>query len=183
MKYKIRYDLSKTLLNGTIVYRIEYVRDVLNRHITIKAGDLGGWIQSEHNLSQMDDSLIYDNAQVCGEALVCGEARVCDNAQVYGKALVCENAQVYGEARVYGEAEVYGEARVTKKIAHLNYDRYSITITDNHVGIGCEQHLIIDMLDKKFITALGKKHSYTKDEIIFVYRFVKNYVTLMRDVK
>jgi hypothetical protein len=153
MKYKIRQDLPKTLSNGTIVYRIEYVRDVVNCHITIKAGDLGGFVQNESNFEQNDESLIC------------------------GKALVCENAQVYGEA------EVYGEARVTKKIAHLNYDRYSITITDNHVGIGCEQHLITDMLDKKFITALGKKHSYTKDEIIFVYRFVKNYVTLMRGVK
>jgi hypothetical protein len=72
---------------------------------------------------------------------------------------------------------------VTKKGAHLNYEKHSITITDNHVSIGCEQHLITDMLDKKFITALGLKHSYTKAEIVFVYRFVKNYVTLMRGSK
>ena len=43
--------------------------------IGVAAGDLGGWIESEKNLSQ-----------VSGDAWVYGNARVYGNAQVYGNA-------------------------------------------------------------------------------------------------
>ena len=52
----------------------------------VSAGELGGWIEKEENLS-------HD----C-------------NAWVYGEARVFGKAQVYGEARVFGKAWVFGEA-------------------------------------------------------------------------
>ena len=73
---------------------------------TVKAGDLGGWIEQEDNLSHDGD------AWVCGDAQVYGNARVCGNAQVYGDAWVCGDAQVYGDAQVCGNALVYGDAQV-----------------------------------------------------------------------
>ena len=91
---------------------------------TVKAGDLGGWIEREDNLSHdgnawvCDDARVYGNAWVCDDAQVYGNARVygnawvCDDAQVYGDAQVCGNARVYGNAWVYGDTWVYGNARV-----------------------------------------------------------------------
>ena len=66
----------------------------------IVAGDVGGWVEDEKNLSHYGDAWVYGNAQVYGNAWVY------DNAQVYG------NAWVYGGARVCGDARVYGGARV-----------------------------------------------------------------------
>ena len=51
----------------------------------VSAGEVGGWIEKEENLSHDGD------AWVCGEAQVYGEARVCGEAQVYGKARVCKS--------------------------------------------------------------------------------------------
>ena len=102
----------------------------------VKAGDLGGWIEKEENLSQGGSAWVYgsavvgasavvdDSAVVYGEAVVCGSAVVCDSARVYdsarvcdeavvcGSARVCDSAVVYDEARVYGSAWVYGSAVV-----------------------------------------------------------------------
>ena len=67
---------------GRTLYRIRALRDFGAVH----AGDVGGYIECERNLSQ------DGNACVCDNARVCGDARVCDNAWVYGNARVCDNA-------------------------------------------------------------------------------------------
>ena len=84
----------------------------------VKVGDLGGYVESEKNLSQSGDAWVYGdarvygNAEVCGDAWVYGDARVYGNAEVYGDARVYGNAEVYGNAWVYGDAEVCGNAWV-----------------------------------------------------------------------
>ncbi len=96
---------------GRTLHRIRAVRDIAA--LGIVAGMLGGWIESEGNLSQVyGDAWVYGNAQVSGDAWVYGNAQVSGNAWVYGNAQVSGNAQVYGDARVSGNAWVYGDAWV-----------------------------------------------------------------------
>ena len=84
----------------------------------VKAGDLGGWIEKEENLSQDGDAWVYDDARVYGDARVHGDVLVYDNAWVYGNAWVrgnawvCDNARVCGNAWVFDNAWVYGNAWV-----------------------------------------------------------------------
>ena len=90
----------------------------------VKAGDLGGYVEKEENLSQYgnawvsENAMVFGNAFVCrdaivsGYAIVCGNAWVSENAHVYGNARVYENAHVYGNTSVLGDACVYGNARV-----------------------------------------------------------------------
>ena len=99
-----KYRLTGNHINigSRILYQIEALKDFGN----VKAGDLGGYIESEKNLSQ------YDNAWVYGDAQVLGNAQVFDNARVYGNACVFDKAEVYGNALVYDNAQVLGNARV-----------------------------------------------------------------------
>jgi hypothetical protein len=124
MKYELTEE--KKTIDKTTFYRIRALKDFSN----VKVGDLGGWIESERNLSQNGDAWVYDNAQVHGNAWVCDDARVSGDAQVYGDALVfgdawvsgnslvfgdawvCDNSQVSGNARVCGNAQVYDNAQV-----------------------------------------------------------------------
>ena len=84
----------------------------------VKAGDLGGYIEKEENLSQdgiawvFDNACVYDNARVLCNAYVCGNAYVYDNAQIYDDARIYDNVCVYGNAYVYGDAKVFGNACV-----------------------------------------------------------------------
>jgi carbonic anhydrase/acetyltransferase-like protein (isoleucine patch superfamily) len=125
-----KYELTDEtkIIFGITLHRIKALRDIND---DVKAGSIGGWVQSEDNLSQNDNAWVYgnarvyenaqvsDNAQVYGDAWVCGDAWVSDNAQVYGDAWVCgdawvyDNAQVYGDARVSDNAWVYGDAWVS----------------------------------------------------------------------
>ena len=101
----------KKLLSGTVVHRIKALRDFGH----VKKGDLGGWIESEDNLSHDGNCWVFDEAEACGNARVCEEAKVYDKARVFGNALVYGKAEVYDEARVYCNAEVSGEACVYDK--------------------------------------------------------------------
>jgi len=80
---------------------VEY-RDATLRQIRrLSDGAIGGWIESEQNLSHEGDCWVFGNARVYGNARVDGNARVFGNARVYG------NAKVFGNARVYGNAKVF----------------------------------------------------------------------------
>ena len=101
-------------ISGVKLFRIKALIEFGN----VKAGDLGGYIEKEENLSHMGDAWIYGdaqisgNAQVFGNAWVSGNARVSGDTQVFGDAWVFGDAQVSGNARVFGDAQVFGNARV-----------------------------------------------------------------------
>ena len=79
----------------------------------VKKGDIGGWIETEKNLSMYGNAWVSDDARVFGNARVSGDALVFGNALVSGDALVFGNALVSGDARVFGNARVSGDARVS----------------------------------------------------------------------
>lgn len=95
-------------IGGKKLYRIEALKDFGG----VKAGDLGGYIESENNLSHDSYAWVYDNAIVSDNARVDGNAWVHDNAWVRGNAWVGGNARVDGDTYVGGNARVYGYARV-----------------------------------------------------------------------
>ena len=107
LKYEFTGETT-TLFNGTVLHRIRALKDFSE----ICKGDLGGWIESEKNLSQNGNAWVYDNARVYGNAEVSGNAWVSGDAGVYGNAKVYDNARVYGNAEVYGNAWVSGDAGV-----------------------------------------------------------------------
>jgi len=148
---KKKYVLTdeKKSWNNSTLYRIQALKNIPSKKI--KAGDLGGWIESYDNLDQkgdcwvggeafvysdakvFDNAWVYDNAWICGNAHVYGDAQVYGKAWVYGDAKLYDNAQVYGEAWVYdnawiyGNAKVYGNARICG-IAQVDYEVNKRTI-------------------------------------------------------
>ena len=114
---KYRLTDETTELCGITLYRIVCVNGFAN----VKAGDKGGYIESENNLSQYGNCWIYGNAKVYGNARVYANARIYGNAWVYGNARVYGNAQIYCNAWVYGNAQIYGDAIVSGS-ANVNGD-------------------------------------------------------------
>ena len=86
---------TKILFNGTILHRIKALVEIKLGCFIAKAGDLGGWIEKEENLSQNGNAWVYGNAMVGGDA------------EVYGNAVVGGDAEVYGNAVVGGDSYVY----------------------------------------------------------------------------
>ena len=117
-KYELT-DEIKTVVGHTL-HRIRACVDVGNN---VKAGDFGGWIESEINLS-------HD-----------GDAWVCDNAWVHGNAVVCDNAVVYDNVVVRGGAW-------DKSPLYIQGSKWSVCMTNlTHIQIGCQNHSISDWID------------------------------------
>ena len=107
-----KYELVKDdyiEIKGKKLFRIVALKSFL----TVEAGDLGGYIESEQNLYQSGNAWVYDNARVYDNALIYGNARVYDNALIYGNAWVSGDALVYDNARVSGDARVCDNALVS----------------------------------------------------------------------
>ena len=99
-----KYDFySSTLHNGVTLNSIRPLKDIPRANV--KKGDIGGWIESESNLDQYDDSWIFGDAMVYGKAKVINNSYVFGTARVYGNALI-NNSAVSGSAVVSGNAVI-----------------------------------------------------------------------------
>ena len=67
-------------ISGVKLFRIKALIEFGN----VKAGDLGGYIEKEENLSHMGNAWVSGNAQVSGNARVFGDAQVSGDARVSG---------------------------------------------------------------------------------------------------
>ena len=107
---------------GITLYRIRALKDFSD----IQAGDLGGYIQSEENLSHeyncwvYDEAKVYCDARVRHNAKVLGNAQIYISAQVYGQAHVSDNAEVYGNAQIFGDANIYDNAQISGRAEIFN---------------------------------------------------------------
>ena len=163
-KYKILKDQYIEVC-GKKLYRVQALKDFDG----VKAGDTGGYIESESNLSQSGNAWVSGNALVYGDAWVSGDARVSDNAWVSGNALVYGDARVCDNARVCGNAQVCGNAWVHGTRHYLNLgpigSRYGYTTIyrDKNkkavVVCGCFHGDLDD-----FERAVRKTHAGTKHE-------------------
>ena len=106
-KYEILKDHAITM-NGSTIYRIKALKDFGD----VKAGDMGGFVEKEDNLSHEGPCWIYGDAMVYHNAKVKDNAIVRDYAHVYNDAQVLQNAIVEGHARVFDESYVFGNARI-----------------------------------------------------------------------
>ena len=104
-------------ISGVKLFRIKALIEFGN----VKAGDLGGYIEKEENLSHMGDAWVSDDARISG------------NAQVFGNAQVSGDAQVFGDARVSGDKD-YAYAH---GFGSCNRTTTFFRLKDGDVGVRC----------------------------------------------
>ena len=87
----------------------------------MRQGDLGGFVQSENNLSQEGNCWIFQSAIAAEDAVVAGDAKICDLAVIRGSALVSGNAVIRNRSLVEDRAIVMAgvveeDARITENL-------------------------------------------------------------------
>ena len=107
------------------LHRIRALQDVREN---VHAGDLGGFVQSEENLSQEGSCWIFDNAIAAEESCVSGNADLRDFSCARGSAVICGESQIHQNATVKdcaivtagcigGNAHIAGNAEVRANCA------------------------------------------------------------------
>lgn len=94
---KYRLTEETITINNVTLHRIEYLRAIGDY---VEAGDYGGYVESEKNLSHEGECLILHEAKVYGDAVVKDDAQVYDDAEVYGYAIVSGDEIVCGDEKV-----------------------------------------------------------------------------------
>ena len=135
---------------------------------SVDAGDLGGYIYTEDNLSQKGD------AWVSGDAKVWGNAKVSGNAEVWGNAEVSGDAKVWGNAKVSGNAEVSGDAKVSDfedVIVFKNHwssgRHFTYTKSNKMWRVGCFYGTGQELIDKAYRDS-EKSGNYYKAYVEFI---------------
>lgn len=94
---------------GARCYRIQAVRSFGN----VKKGDIGGWIESEENLSHTgrawvaDNAIAYKDGRIYGNAVIYGKAHIGGYAEVFDSALV-KDVWIYGGTKLGGFIHIDG---------------------------------------------------------------------------
>lgn len=90
---------------GGKAYRVRYLVDIPG---VCKAGQLGGYIQSEDNLSHNGTCAVLDKANVIEDAMIIDDAIIRDRALVCNAAIICRKGSVYSHAKIKNECVVEG---------------------------------------------------------------------------
>lgn len=124
-KYTLTNEVKRPM--GVFAYRIQALKDFSD----VKAGDYGGYVSTEANLSQEGDCWIYNdamslengrveqnaklynNARIYGNAAIGDNARMYDNSEAFESAIIFDDAKLYSNSRAYGRCEVFGNAEMT----------------------------------------------------------------------
>lgn len=117
---------------GRKLYRIKALKTV-GTFSDVYKGDIGGYVEGYHNLSQEGHCWIYHDAKVYENARVSDCALIGGDAEVFGNAEVKNNAAVGDRAKVYGNAKICGFARVTSETVVFG----NAEITGNSDIFGC----------------------------------------------
>ena len=155
-----KYELTnKTIVNadGHTLHRIRSLAmsiSIRNFSLAVAPGDLGGFIESEDNLSHEGDCWVFDEAQVYGNARMSGDAwadgmaRVFENAHAFGRSRVTEHACVFGNAQIYGNtwvdmsSHVFGNAHVSGRSRIFGNARvYGNAYVGGYINIGDYTHV------------------------------------------
>ena len=105
-KYELTNNTKKVI--GHTLHQIKALKSFGD----VNKGDLGGWIEDYHNLSQFGICWVYDNAIVFDNAMVYDDAKVYDDAWVYGNTKVYDASRVFGDSQVFDDAVVFDDAMV-----------------------------------------------------------------------
>ena len=167
-----KYKLIKSDIKG--LYRVKALRNFGD----VKKGDIGGYVQSEDNLSHKgccwvcDDAKIYNEARIYGNAQVMDYAVIQGNARIYGNAQVMDCAVIDGNAQIHGDSEVWGYA-----IIRDNALIYGDSVINGNAFIGGYTEIKtgchIGCIEEKFKNVL---YVQCKASLITVYTDMNNVI-------
>lgn len=125
-----KFEVVEVEERSCIVKRVKALHDFNTLCGTVHAGEIGGIVNGEHNLSQDGSCWIYAGAKVLGIAYVENDAVVFDSATILGrsvisgKAVVRGKTEIYDDAKISGNTELYGRTRVYGRVTVLGSCRF-----------------------------------------------------------
>lgn len=147
-----KFELTSEFMTNIFGVKLFRIRALI-KFGSVKAGDKGGFIEKEENLSQDGNAWVADNAQVSGTARVTGNAWVTGDARVTDNA---DYATVKGFGRFYRTTTFFrckdGEIRVVCGCFYGGLDEFCEKVKETHGdGKMAKEYLAIaDLMEMHF---------------------------------
>lgn len=165
MKEEKKFQLTdSTIYNSKILYRVQALKDFGD----VKAGDKGGWVESEENLSHHGNCWIYDDAMVFEYSHVLENAKIVNNAKVLGFSCVAGNAIIGHNAILNGDVYINDA-----KVSDILINEYTEIVGDFEIKSHRDYYLFnLWYPYDEFVTYIPKYNrfvyqgqNYTKEEL------------------
>ena len=160
------------------VYRIKALRSFGNVH----KGDLGGFVQSEQNLSHegncwvADNAKVYENARIIGSVLVNKDACINGNACIYGtngpihisdNTVITKNVIIGNDTlHEYSSIKISGDTRISGNTKILSND--NIKIHDSIIFGDTEIHSSTSPISIKGNSVLVDAHITKSTDVLII---------------
>ena len=108
-KYELTTETKE--INGHTVYRIKALKSfdtIIGR--TVNAGDLGGWVESEDNLSQDGKCWLFDDAAGYENSRRYDNSVGYENSRQYGISMQSGDSVQFGNSQQFGNSRQYGDS-------------------------------------------------------------------------
>lgn len=134
-----------------MVYPIRAKRDISTINWIVKKGDIGGYVEFEHNLNKYDESWIFEKATVIGTtSVVTGNAVIGSGAKVI-RSTILKNATICDGATVR-ESTVSGQVYIGRNVSLIDCNVSDNAQIEGHIALSsCDIHdnAHIDLSDSK----------------------------------
>lgn len=151
-KFELVKEKYIELKDGRKLYQIRALREIQNERmiVSIKKGELGGYVESEKNLSQEGNSWICQSARVYENALVKDGSLVGNKVIVRGNAAIEDDAYVramsIGKTIIEDNARIGGVSTVGLEDPFVVFNHKGTRIRGNSAILG---NTMIDRTDVK----------------------------------
>ena len=151
--------VSDTTCEKTLLHQIISLIDIGD----ISAGTVGGFIESEENLSHdgncwvgecgiaMGNSRVYEDAVVTSYGIVKDNANIHGSCIIRGGAVICNRAEIFGNTIIDGDIVVMNDARIGNTECSINMisDTKNILVGDNAEILNSEDVTVVYVCDNE----------------------------------
>jgi len=135
MKYElIDIDKNSNEYAHGLRYRVKALRDFSD----IKAGDVGGFVTSEHNLSQNGDCWVYDDAKMFDNSEIHNDAKMHNNSEMHNNSKMLNNSEMFDSSKMHNNSKMYDSSKM--------YDNSKMRVNSEMLG-NSEMHDNSEMVD------------------------------------
>ena len=105
-----KYEITDITMEfeGRRLYRIRALKDFSD----VKKGDLGGWVESEYNLSQNYNCWIYDEAKAMDRSRMYGDSAMHDYSKMYDYSTMYDGSEMYDSSEMHDYSEMYDNSKM-----------------------------------------------------------------------
>lgn len=147
LKYELTNNIQFLSPSNRVLHQIRALKDFDG----VKKGDLGGWVESEGNLSQEGNCWIYDNAKVYDSSRISNDAKIYDNVIVHGSSIVTNHSSIRNDTKIRDSSifrnvtiedratilasTITGNVKISGKCAILNSKVYDDVVISGKISL------------------------------------------------